>query len=89
MGGAAWIRAPALDDGIDNPPGAFDFVAANEELGIAVDGIEDQALVGIGQIIGVKGIFVKQLHIDRLGDLLIRDFGVDGQVDTLIGLDAD
>ena len=80
---------PLLFDGVDDSPGAFDFVVADEEGEVAEDGVEEEAFVGFGGI-AAEGDVVVEGH---LGGCDAGDgaggFGVDEQRDALVRLDAE
>src|SRR5580698_5547519 len=52
---------PAVADGIDDLPGGLDFVAADEEGGVAGDGFEEETFVGFGGV-GAKLGVVAEMH---------------------------
>ena len=81
---------PAVQNGIEEGPGDFDAVAAGEERGVALERVEQQAFVGVGQDDVGEGLAVAEVHLGgaRFGDG-VGDLGFEAQVDAFLGLDAD
>src|SRR5207253_179643 len=50
FGQGAGRLAPVVEDGLREAPGLLDPVAARVERGVAVDGVQQQALVGLGRL---------------------------------------
>ncbi|BAS84675.1 Os03g0412850, partial [Oryza sativa Japonica Group] len=74
------------EDGGEDGPGGVELVAADEEAALALDGVEQQALVGVGDLGGVA-LGVEQVEVAAVqphpqpGHL-----AVDLEVDRLVGL---
>ena len=79
---------PTLADGIDNAPSFEDLVGSCEEGGITKNGVAEKAFVGFGGV-GTELAGVAKFHIDGLYGATSRLFGVEGKVDSFVGLQAD
>ena len=79
---------PTLADGIDNAPSFDDFVGSCEEGGITKNGVAEKAFVGFGGV-GTELAGVAEFHIDGLHGATSRLLGVEGKVDSFVGLQAD
>ena len=79
---------PTLADGIDNSPRFEDLVRSCEEGGITKNGVAEKAFVGFGGV-RAKLAGVAKFHIDGLDGATSRLFGVEGKVDSFVGLQAD
>ena len=79
---------PTLADGIDNAPRFDDFVGPCEEGGITKNGVAEKAFVGFGGV-GAELAGVAEFHIDGLDGATSRLLGVEGKVDSFVGLQAD
>ena len=79
---------PTLADGIDNSPRFEDLVRSCEEGGITKNGVAEKAFVGFGGV-GAELAGVAEFHIDGLHGATSRLLGVEGKVDSFVGLQAD
>ena len=79
---------PTLADGIDNAPSFEDLVGSCEKGGITKNGVAEKAFVGFGGV-GTELAGVAKFHIDGLYGATSRLFGVEGKVDSFVGLQAD
>ena len=79
---------PTLADGVHDTPCFEDFVRAREEGRVAEDGVAEKAFVGLRGV-GTELAGVAKLHIDGLDGAASRLLGIEGKVDSLVGLQAD
>src|SRR5579871_267243 len=54
-----------------------------------VKSVDQQPLVGLGQVVVELGALVEEIHVDRLGLGLRGDLDVEVEADALVRLDAD
>ena len=91
VGADGWrggIIVPSGFDEIDEAPGAFDFVAAGEEGGIAAHGIEEEAFVGFRGGFPEAGA-VMEVHFDGFdAEGTAGEFALHAEGDAFVWLDA-
>ena len=84
------VLVPALQNRVDPLPGGLDFVAAHEQRRVAVDHVEQQALLGVPAALLAEGI--GQVEIQLHGFEVHTLAGILGhqlQADALLRLQAD
>src|SRR4051794_11844417 len=79
---------PGFADAVHNLPGGFDFIAADEERGIAEHGFEQQTLVSLGRV-SAEFRIVAEMHSDGANfEARAGNFAVEMQGDAFVGLKA-
>jgi hypothetical protein len=68
-----------VDDRVDDSPALTDFVRPDEERGVAEEGVEDQALVGLRRFLA-EGCVVGEVHGRRPdAERVAWDFGAEAE----------
>mmetsp|Transcript_17395 Transcript_17395/g.52121 ORF Transcript_17395/g.52121 Transcript_17395/m.52121 type:complete len:381 (-) Transcript_17395:766-1908(-) len=78
-----------LQDGREQRPRSLKFVSTDEQALVAVDDVQDEALVGVGQVAFVCLVVAEVQPLSVQTETQARHLVVDLQVDALVGLDAD
>ena len=75
---------------VHDAPGLLDFVAADEQGSVAIEGVKEQALIGVGDFLSAEGVFIVEFEVDRAEvESGVWGLGLEFQMHALVGLDAD
>ncbi len=76
-----------MANGIDDSPSFDYFIVAGKEGGVSENGISEKTFVRFGGV-GTELAGVAELHIDRLNGVATGALGIEAEVNTLVGLEA-